>query len=65
MAQKKKSAPATEAERGEAKIAEAEEEKLRGQTDEQQELRDYHEGKFQTHDPVTGEKRDAPLLEDG
>jgi hypothetical protein len=34
-----------------------------GQTDAQKEMREYHEGEFQTHDPITGEERDmdAPL----
>lgn len=32
--------------------------KLRGQTEGQLAMKAYHEGKFQTHDPVTGEKRD-------
>ena len=33
-------------------------EKARGQTPSQQEVRSYHEGDFQTTDPVTGEKRE-------
>jgi hypothetical protein len=43
------------------KQAEEERAKEAGETDPQQELRKYHEGKFQTHDPVTGEKRDEKL----
>lgn len=34
--------------------------RARGQTADQQKLRDYHEGNFQTHDPVTGQER-GPL----
>jgi hypothetical protein len=37
---------------------ELEMEKVRGQTDSQQEYREYHEGEFQSTDPITGEKRD-------
>lgn len=37
--------------------------KVRGETDSQKSVKAYHEGKFQTHDPVTGEKRDKPLPE--
>ena len=33
-------------------------EKARGEMPSQQKLRSYHEGDFQTTDPVTGEKRD-------
>jgi hypothetical protein len=33
-------------------------EKARGETPSQQEVRSYHEGDFQTTDPVTGEKRE-------
>ena len=33
-------------------------EKARGETPSQKELRSYHEGDFQTTDPVTGEKRE-------
>lgn len=40
---------------------EAEYAKAAGQTDDQQEIAAYHKGAFQTHDPVTGEKRDKPL----
>jgi hypothetical protein len=43
------------------KQAEEEQAKLEGETDSQGEVRKYHEGKFQTHDPVTGEKRDKKL----
>ena len=43
--------------------AEAEHDKLHGQTESQQEIKAYHEGKFQTHDPVTGQKRSEPLPE--
>lgn len=35
-----------------------EQKKAAGQTDSQREIRKYHEGEFQTHDPITGEKRD-------
>lgn len=35
-----------------------EQKKAAGQTDSQREIREYHEGEFQTHDPITGEKRD-------
>lgn len=35
-----------------------EQKKAAGQTDSQKAMREYHEGKFQTHDPITGEKRD-------
>ena len=35
-----------------------EQKKAAGQTDAQKELRAYHEGAFQTHDPITGEERD-------
>lgn len=40
-----------------------EEKKALGQTKSQQQIKDYHEGEFQTHDPITGEKRelDQPL----
>lgn len=37
--------------------AELEEAKAHGKTPEQQELREYNEGRFQTHDPITGEAR--------
>ncbi len=40
---------------------EAEREKAAGQTDAQKADAAYYKGKFQTHDPVTGEKRDKPL----
>jgi hypothetical protein len=36
---------------------ESELDKARGATEGQEKLRAYHEGKFQSHDPVTGEKR--------
>lgn len=39
---------------------ETELDKARGTTADQQANRAYHEGEFQTHDPVTGEKR-GPL----
>ncbi len=32
--------------------------KARGQTDSQKAMKKYHEGKFQSHDPTSGEKRD-------
>lgn len=35
--------------------------KAAGQTASQKEIADYHKGAFQTHDPVTGLKRDKPL----
>lgn len=41
----------------------AEKEKTAGKTDSQQAVKKYHEGKFQTHDPVTGLARDKPLPE--
>lgn len=34
------------------------EEAAAGQTDAQKEMREYHEGEFQTHDPITHEPRD-------
>jgi hypothetical protein len=43
--------------------AQAESDKLRGQTESQKEIESYHEGEFQTHDPVTGKKRDHKLPE--
>ena len=36
----------------------AEQDKEAGRTDSQKEVRAYHEGDFQTTDPVTGEARD-------
>jgi hypothetical protein len=39
----------------------AEKAKTAGQTDSQQAVKKYHEGSFQTHDPVTGLERDKPL----
>jgi hypothetical protein len=36
---------------------ESELDKARGKTESQQEIRAYHEGEFQTKDPVTGQKR--------
>lgn len=44
-----------------SKAVEAEREKAAGQTDAQKDEAVYYKGKFQTHDPVTGEKRDKPL----
>ncbi len=40
--------------------------KLRGETDSQKAIKEYHEGEFQTHDPVTGEAREKgdKVLED-
>jgi hypothetical protein len=35
-----------------------EEEKAAGLTDSQKALREYHEGEFQTKDPITSEDRD-------
>jgi hypothetical protein len=53
-------APAAESETVEVDYA-AEKVKTAGQTDSQQAVKSYHEGKFQTHDPVTGLERDKPL----
>jgi pyruvate/2-oxoglutarate dehydrogenase complex dihydrolipoamide acyltransferase (E2) component len=41
----------------------SERDKAAGNTPAQQEVRAYHESDFQTHDPVTGEKRSNPLPE--
>ena len=35
-----------------------EEKKAAGQTASQQQMREYHEGDFQTRDPITGKERD-------
>jgi hypothetical protein len=43
--------------------AEEESDKLHGQTESQKEIESYHKGAFQTHDPVTGKKRDEKLPE--
>jgi len=32
--------------------------KARGQTESQKQMKAFHEGRFQSHDPVSGEKRD-------
>jgi hypothetical protein len=60
MADKKQPKESPEAKEA-RELAEAEQEKLAGETDSQQKVRKYHEGKFQTHDPSTGEKRDKKL----
>lgn len=41
--------------------AELEQKKAAGQTEDQKANTAYHKGAFQTHDPVTGLKRDKPL----
>lgn len=49
----------------EEETAGIEREKLHGETDSQRKIREYHEGEFQTTDPVTGQKRtivQPPLL---
>jgi soluble cytochrome b562 len=67
MAPKKKaaakSAPAISKEAKEraevaSELAAEEQKKAAGQTEAQQEMREYHEGDFQKFDPITGEKRD-------
>ncbi len=32
--------------------------KARGQTESQKQMKAFHEGRFQSHDPVSGQKRD-------
>ncbi len=49
----KASAPAVDA--GDLSL---EQKKAAGLTDSQQEMKAYHEGEFQTQDPITGEDRD-------
>lgn len=64
MADKPKStkvAPLSTDAKAEVKAAESEIAKAKGTTESQEAVKSYHEGKFQTHDPVTGEKRDKPL----
>lgn len=56
MSDKKPESPARAVER--AMDSDPEVKKARGETREQKEQRAYYEGRFQTHDPITGEPRD-------
>ncbi len=58
-----KVAPISTDAKAEVKAAEDEFAKAKGTTESQKAVKAYHEGKFQTHDPVTGEKRSKPLPE--
>lgn len=38
--------------------ADLETQKARGQTESQKQIREYHEGRFQTHEPTANKRRD-------